>query len=604
MTLSKAFLRWNAAIAQHFFNPDNAGKNVYLYVNQDLIDELQKKMPDAGTFTSAVTNGERYHEPKDVCLLALRAYRHWRSTGDEIPPYIAFLGLYVLAADIEGDFAPNAYYPRLWELLGQRRTGGVPGFNQMWLLWDDLARWAVNDKLGAMGIFQSSTIGGFVHIGYPLSQSILAGRDRQALPAIFYDAGLDPTGFTPPSELAMALRSTTAKQMLRPRTLKLAEHPKDVRHPGLISVVADELSDWDGLVEKSYLNDNRRDSAFARLRIAVHLNRVARTVRCSLKCKLNHEFPETGIDLADGFSVEEDINGWSLPLIHSETGTELNASDLDWINGISMATTTGEYRLSLPGRSVRLFTNGLSEGLNGFVETEGLSRGESFLICYPQHAWPDLEFWASSQCRGFEVIDLIQGLPASWELASVEEAMDDKAVRDAFPILRFPSRVRLRLVGGIRSGPGNHFFSFAPPSVSLVGGRPDVELACNGEKLVPETGTNRFTIPDVAIEGSRADLEARTDNSVQRLSLFFTDDFSLSIADSTLIIGATGDPAQRDDESFCHIWCSHQTPFIQTNGFRRGVIPRFGRRSRVSARCADRPRSGRARNLASGTVPH
>ena len=141
-----------------------------------------------------------------------------------------------------------------------------------------------------------------------------------------------------------------------------------------------------------------------------------------------------------------------------------------------MRATSPVCQLKLSGREVGIFVSGLQEGISDLVETQVLPRGQSFYLCYPQESWPRLERWATSQCRGFRTVAVVQGLPKSWRLARIEEAIDDEAVRNAFPTLSFPSEVRLRLVGGIRSGPGNNFFNFAPPMIELLGTTPETQV--------------------------------------------------------------------------------------------------------------------------------
>ena len=45
---------WNEALVSRFFSTGMAGRNVHLYVIQDLIEEIEQIMPEAGTFRDAV----------------------------------------------------------------------------------------------------------------------------------------------------------------------------------------------------------------------------------------------------------------------------------------------------------------------------------------------------------------------------------------------------------------------------------------------------------------------------------------------------------------------------------------------------------------------
>ena len=546
--LSNAYQRWNDSLTERFFNPERAGENVYLYVTHDLIEDLEHSMPGAGRFLDAVVGRAASYTAEGVCRRALQAFRYWRYGRDGCPPYIAYLSLFVLASDIDGDFAPHAYYPRLWELLGEQRTGPVPSFNLMWQLWDDLEDWTVRDMQGELGVFQSRSVGGNLHIGYPLSQSILGEQDRRALPQLFHSAGLDPATVHVADELAMALRSTIARRLMRARAVRVASDPSDVLHKAMMRVVSEELAAWDGRVTQpeGYVG---QASEFIGLRLCISIDSVMGIARTSLRCKLNREFPEAGFATTGGFRADEDVNGWSLPLWHDETGERIDASILDWRNGLTMQAESPGCQLKLPGRELRIFVSGLQEGICDFVETNVLPRGQSFYIGYPQYAWARLERWVTTQCRGFRAVDVVQGLPSSWRLARIDEAIDDEAVRSEFSTLSFPSEVRLRLVGGIRSGSGNNFFHFAPPMIELLGGPQDTQVFCNETLLPPSSDTNFLALPTGIVIGSRVILEARSGRSVvQRQSLFLTGDFSLPKGEPSLLLGSTGVEAKADDE--------------------------------------------------------
>lgn len=49
------YLKWNDAIARHFFNRDRAGEAIWLYVNDELISELGARLGgDRTSFVEAV----------------------------------------------------------------------------------------------------------------------------------------------------------------------------------------------------------------------------------------------------------------------------------------------------------------------------------------------------------------------------------------------------------------------------------------------------------------------------------------------------------------------------------------------------------------------
>ena len=546
-----AYQKWNDALAERFFNPDIAGRNVHLYVNQALIDEIEQAMPEADTFRVAVAG-----PPTDlpycerVCQRALEAFTDWRDSGLLYPPYIGYLAFFVLAGDMSGDFAPHAYYPRLWELMVERRNGTVPYFDRMHQLWEDLEDWSVQDRQGELGMFQARSIGGYIHVGYPLSQSLLVEQDRRNLPRIFYEAGLAPAGDYPADELARTLRRPLARQVLRAKTLRLVENRQYIDlHYALLDAVAEELSTWDGTVQEPVPGHGpqQHQAALAGLRICVDLDRVAGTIKTSLRCKLNREFPDDGLFIDGELEAGDAGNDWSLPFKNHSTGEPLDASQLDWNNGTTMNDDVLGLQLKLLGRDLRIFTNGIWEGINGFVETHMVPREQPFYLAYSEAVWPRLERWATTECRGFHEIEITQGLPEGWRFAGVESAISDAAVRDEFTALSFTSGTRLRLVGGIRSRAGNNFFHFAPPSASLSGGTPDTEVYC-GDLALSRSGDGRiFTLAGDLPTESRISLEAREGQAVDHLSLFLTGDFSVTQMELGFFLGPAGTRTSFDE---------------------------------------------------------
>jgi len=137
------YSKWNNLIARKFFNEEMAGREVLLYVNEEIINHLGSDagagvedyiqciktgpegvksvflVPESDTLIDeeVVAILEEYH----ICRKALRLYDEWkRQRESEYPPYIAYLAFFSLAATVGGNFVPQAYYPRLWTLLGIR----------------------------------------------------------------------------------------------------------------------------------------------------------------------------------------------------------------------------------------------------------------------------------------------------------------------------------------------------------------------------------------------------------------------------------------------------------------------------------------------------
>ena len=279
----------------------------------------------------------------------------------------------------------------------------------------------------------------------------------------------------------------------------------------------------------------------AGLRLCIELDSVAGIVKSFIRCKLNHEYPEAGLLLDRGLLAEEDVNGWSLPVTTVATGEIFDASELDWRADVTMLCTSPSYRLRLKGYPVRIFTNAMPEGISGLVDTPALPTGQSFYLCYPEAIWSRLERWATTQCHGFQDLNVSQGLPKSWRLAHVEAAISNQAVPSGLTTLAFQSGLRLLLAGGIRSGNGNNFFNFAPPSVVPVGGASDMAVYWNDEPLLPQGTDGVYSLPENLPVGTRINIEARSSRStLAKQSLFLTGDFGLPTGVPEMLVDFTG----------------------------------------------------------------
>ena len=112
---------WNDRITAHFFRPEHEGLRIFLYVTPDVLGEIAGSDAAVDDFVTAVKSGPPGTTRQGLCQRALQTFEQWRNRGGAFPPYVGYLALFVLAAGIEGDFAPHAYYPRLRQLSRSSR---------------------------------------------------------------------------------------------------------------------------------------------------------------------------------------------------------------------------------------------------------------------------------------------------------------------------------------------------------------------------------------------------------------------------------------------------------------------------------------------------
>jgi hypothetical protein len=529
------YLRWNDQIAAKFFNPEAAGRRVHLHVTRELIAEIGRDegiaVPD---FVRSVKVGPPWCTGVPLCLRAKEAFAGWRKRKVPskllFPPYIGFLGLFVLAAGLgeEGEFAIQAYYPRLRKLLGDEQSTRPYHFEEMRELWVDLETWSQGEKHGEMGVFEYPATGRFVNVGVPISQAILTEQERRDLPFIFADAGLD-AGAPPAESYLASILQEFGVGRLRPRTLRILHDPiaHKEEHEGLLGSVLEELEEWDGSVTNETDKGSKKVSVHASLRLCLdEIDKVAGRVALRLRCRTAHEFPEDGLIIAlhsARYGCQEYGGGWSTILEEADRGDPVNAADFDVFSSLAMREPTHGWRFTLPASAVRVFVNGAIEGLPGYIEVHQLPAGTSFFIAVDQSAWGLVEKWGQSSCQGFKQLEISDGISYRCRIYSVERATSDDIVKSVYPVLSFPTTERIRLQGGIRLS-GNTFFDFALPNI-VVESSDSIEVFCNNHRL-PESRRGDFLLPLPVQDGTQLEIEARRHkNTIARKSLFVSANF-------------------------------------------------------------------------------
>ena len=390
--LAHPLVRWSNALAEHFFRPEFAGQPVWVTVTESLLVEISRKVElDRKRFIADLLLGPPWNAGgRNICQQALRAKDTWRSRQVPYPPYFAYLCLFSLAAATETGDRANAYYPRLWKLLGERdRTGTVPGFDAMAELWDDLEHWAVLDKHGDLGIFRSTPVGNHRHIGYPIAQQLLTPKERTHLPDIFAAAGLQAGPIPSHEELATQILRH-AGRVLSLQTVDLLQiRGESPDRQTLLDQVTDILAWWrnSGRATRSEALAERIPSARPALRLTLSMDRIAETASFGLRLRLP-EVPPQGISLRTPAGIATAgpaaVSGWSEAL-RLEGGRAVSAEPAaTWLSGRTIPTPDGLAAYRLPGG-----------GLRALGEVPGL-RGRSEL---ETAAWPDVLFLVHEQTR-------------------------------------------------------------------------------------------------------------------------------------------------------------------------------------------------------------
>lgn len=486
------YLKWNDLLAGHFFFEEMAGREVLLFVDDQLIEGLGREIgQNKEGFIQAIKQGPYWVtiEKQGICQKALRAYENWRCRGLSYPPYIAYLALFVLAEGIEGSFSPIAYYPRLRALLSEPPSGSMyPSFDKMSELWNDLEIWTKEDKNEELGRFTSTVRGGWIHVGIPLSQTVLSGEERKKLPLIFKDADLDPSDRPSAEEIKKALLSHGPGRLAK-RTFGLlnGSYKNDILKDFLLNFIFSELEEWDGSVSEDPSCSGGLSNGYANsnIRICIDLTSIGE-IKTTLRICTGRPLPEDGLSLKPlSWTCKQSIKGWSTPLRHNESGKIVNAATVDWDSGVQLVDDDNNWAARLKGSLVRLFVLGDRFGLSNWVEATYLERNCEFLLLCDEKLGGAIQRWGESSCDSFKEI-LYPGIPKRWRLFEGKNAQESFK---GFGVLTLSSFLRLVFDGGIKISKGNSYLYFAPPSIVLENSAGEEMVLVNGQEI-PRVGKN------------------------------------------------------------------------------------------------------------------
>lgn len=512
------YLEWNDNIAKHFFNEERSGREVLLYVNNEIINKLGEKTDDdVNDFINAIKEGPAWANSRGICQKALKTYENWHAKGLDYPPYIAYLAFFVLAGGSEGPFAPHAYYPRFWKLLQEpEHSKQPPSFDKMVILWSDLEKWSTKDKHEELGRFVARIRGSWWMVGLPLSQTLLSDEERNHLSNLFDKANLDPTD-CPSPEIVPRILQAYGQGLLERRTLRLLEAEEETLKNALVSLVLDELEEWDGtVIEESEDKGIHKSQVRSNLRICLDIDNVSRTVKSYLRFKTGRIFPEEGLHFEEKastnvWSCKEICQGWSTALRNYQTSPEtvFDASRIEWDKGLELIDNENHWQARIKGATTRLFIPGKREGLPDWIETQRLERRTEFLIACHGDDIEKAKYWGPESCEIFEKRSYT-GVPSGWIMFYGKNAI--KSCRD-IDTLSVSTSTRLLLRGGIKTGSGNCYLKYAPPKIVLENSSGDEQVTMNGAELMKPRESPIWVLPDDSPTNEALHIEVKTKES-------------------------------------------------------------------------------------------
>lgn len=483
---------WNQTLAGALFTSANEGRPVYL----DMDDEVLTRVALEGGMESAEASAQLADSVRSTLDLNstatgvfekhLRNLRTWRRVAikksrdegaiPEAPPVLGLLAALTLAAEEmqhDGEFAGNAYYPRLFRVLRIADAKQQSRFMAAYRkhaeeLWGGLNEWlyAADGRLGLPTAYAFS----HRYVGLPLSQALVRSVDRRQFPLMFHRFGLPPGGEVSPDDMERLLDNWL---QMRPcpvsRSLESLWQRGQARQR-IASVAAVELRNWDGAISDSDSIDGRSTGS---VQLLSWLRRFPRR-RLDLSFVVNlgtHTAPQTLTVLTAAGEPSVEVlpvaNSRLQPVFTTETDT---ASLVEGVLRLTDSSRKVEVA-RFPRRVVPFRRDDL---LNAFVECERVQLGEdSMLLVKDDRGLPDLVRAALAQIArpGFREETGIAGMPVGWvlfaevQIVATPEAESTSDLNALIPLLSS----KLALAGGTKlPGSLRKWSTLDPPEVRAV----------------------------------------------------------------------------------------------------------------------------------------
>jgi hypothetical protein len=457
------YLEWNNIIGNYFFNKDNAGKDIFLYMTRNEVLDLGKPYftnedPNQiwKDFISAIekglpgSNGNIVERAKDA--FARRSSLRIDSVDINFPPYIAYLTFFVmpLIEIVEGDFNTNNYFSRLNLFLEknsikQKITSLHFRDNQINHLWFELSNWAVGKNKSDLGSFIVKPFSNpnWVYVGKMFSQCVLPPALIKKFPEFFLDSGMVPNSFYSKADLKKRLlqfgfayfNSTVLDLVRKSETNELGE--------SIIENTKKEYGKWTGESHRIVLNGakeiTKRNYTICQLLLQLKINETEETIHFSFRMYSSNDYPE---DLKFGnLDIIYESRGYSKTLELPEKYSSVDSFDLK--------DSFNYWIAKFPQKDVRLFVSAgnfqLSTGY--WIETETLSRTDwMFLLCRNDKKQSILD-WGKHFRQGNFILEDLEGIPENYSLFKF---LNPTKSNEEISLLTLFTEKEIQLVGGLK----------------------------------------------------------------------------------------------------------------------------------------------------------
>lgn len=456
------YFEWNDIVSEYFFNPGNAGKDVYLYLTkndiiglarhrfehssdeeiwQDFVNKV--KFGLSGGNGNVITKARNAYEKKNLRSVLINEVKY----DIKYPPYITYLVFLVLPLiEINHDKGQrtNNYYSRLNYFLEineiNQKIGTVDfGNNQINLLWEHLEHWANVKNNGDLGLFNviPFTNANWVYVGKVFSQCVLPPKFLNRLPKLFESIGLVPNTFYEDRFLKDKIKNSRTD--LIPKSTLDHLKKEDELSNSIIQTIQRQYKKWTGEtheeIEEGTTLRQRRSYTVAPLFLQFKVNTNDEEIKFSYRMYSSNDYPE---DLKFGeYENLYEINGWSKTLpIEFKESLELKDNFNKWVAKFS-------------NRDVRLFISAGTYQLSNdyWIETDVLSKTERMYLLCKNEKQEIIKKWGSTFVNGDFKQEDFEGLPKNYSLFWFRNPTQGLS---EIPLLTLYTKKQIELIGGLK----------------------------------------------------------------------------------------------------------------------------------------------------------